>query len=513
MPAVDERVILHLSAQDEVFPSAHQPSQKRWFSRWHIILTFCVSLLICGWFVTWADGKFLVHDGLASFYDAQALSIMTGHFDVPREAIGFEAYIVNGKAYGYFGIAPALLRIPLLIVFPQFDGLWSRLMMMVACTLALLCAYRILLQMRGNSEKTTRFQRLLHSLFILCAALGSTNVFIIARSYIFHEAIIWGSTFALLFALTLLKYLQSPSRLLLAAAGAFAFMSFHSRATAGAGALLAMCLLTAILLWRALRKSDAAESSLAFRAFANPLAHALIAAVAVTFTLTTYFCVNYAKFRTFGSMPLQYYYLYVQTPSRMQATGAKQIHPENLPTSLATYFGLRGLQFEQQFPWVGLARNATVIGSPSIDVVEPFSTFPVSMPALTLLALAGGVLLVRGSSEAIRRARLPAITLLAGGGVVLMTVGITERYLHDLYPALIVCAAVGVYALESKKHIRLKTAVLSGLTIVSILLNCAFALVNQRAGPWGVPAAKQAEFIRFQQSIDQVLHRIPFSNK
>src|SRR5438477_2304930 len=96
--------------------------------RWGFGLTFAAALLVCGWFVTWGDGKFFEHDGLSSFYDAQALSIITGHLDVPREAIGFEAYMVNGKAYGYFGIAPALLRIPLLITFHQFDGLWSRLM-------------------------------------------------------------------------------------------------------------------------------------------------------------------------------------------------------------------------------------------------------------------------------------------------------------------------------------------------------------------------------------------------
>lgn len=509
MLAVKEPSTARPCRPNREFVSRSQPWRKIWRCHGYVLLPFFVALLICGWFVTWGDGHFFEHDALSSFYDAQALSIIAGHLDVPREAIGFEAYIFQGKAYGYFGIAPALLRIPLLIIFTQFDGLWGRAMMMVACTVALVSVYRILLLIRSRAEPDTGFQRVLYSLFILCAALGSTNIFIVARSYVFHEAIMWGTTFALLFAWTLLKYLQSPSLRLLALSGAFAFMSFHSRATAGAGALLAICVLTIILLWRAWKTPNAAEYTLAFRVVAKPFPHALMAALAVTLTASTYFGINYAKFRTFRSMPLQYYDLYVQTPGRMQITGAKQIHFENIPTTLATYFGPRGLQFDREFPWVALSRQGTIVGAPAIDVVEPFSSFPVSMPALTLLALGGGVLLFRGSTEAIRRTRLPAVALLIGGGVVFLTVGITQRYLHDLYPALVICAAVGIFAVPSKKYRPMQTALFSAFALISVWLNCSFALLNQRAAPWGVPEVKRAEFRRFQQSINGLFDRKP----
>ena len=474
--------------------------------RWGLGLTFAAALLICGWFVTWGDGKFFEHDGLASFYDAQALSIMTGHLDVPREAIGFEAYMFNGKAYGYFGIAPALLRIPLLIAFPHLDGLWSRSMMMMACLLTLIAVDRILRKIRGP-DGGSRHAQLPRSLFLLSAALGSTNLFIISRSYVFHEAIMWSSTFALLFAWVLLRYLETPSRRLLALTGGLAFMSFHSRATAGAGALLAMSVLTVVLIWRTMGRRDAGKAFLGFQPIAQPGSHAGIAALILMATLGVYLGVNFAKFGTLGSMPLRYYDLYAQAPSRMEITGAEQIHPENIPTTLVTYFGPRGLEFQDHFPWLGLAAKATKIGSPSIDVVEGFSSFPVSMPALTMLALAGCLFFFRGSTEPIRRARLPAAALFAGGGVVFMTVGITERYLHDLYPALIICAAVGVRAIDWANYSRVKIALLFVFTIFGIALNSSFALTNQRAGSWGVPAQKQAEFIHFQQSVDRFLHR------
>ena len=468
-------------------------------------IALAISLLVCAWFVTWGDWKFFEHDALSSFYDAQALSIMTGHLDVPRQAIGFEAYLFQGKAYGYFGIGPALLRIPLLICFPDLDGLWARSMMMIACSLGLICAYRILILTRGNWVQPGKSQRLLEALFLLSAALGSTNLFIIGRSYVFHEAIIWGSAFALLFAWTLLKYFESPSRSLLILCGLFAFLSFHCRATAGTGALLGLCLMTAILIWRTLGNRDFMASFLGFRPVANPLSHTLIAAGCISVTLLVYVGVNYAKFHTVGSMPLRYYDLYAQTPARLEATGARQIHPENIPTTLATYLGLRGYRLDRQFPWFRLARKATIVGSPRIDVVEPFSTFPASMPALTLLALIGAVVLVRGSNERIRRARLAATALLAGGGVVLMTVGITERYLHDFYPALIVCAAFGIREFGSKTWLPAKTTLLAILTLASIAVNSSFAIVNQRLGPWGAPPEKRAEFVRLQDSVDNWL--------
>ena len=471
-----------------------------------VLLAFAISLLICAWFVTWGDWKFFQHDGLASFNDAQALSLLNGHLDVPREAIGFEAYIYNGKAYGYFGIGPALLRIPLLILFPHLDGLWSRSMMMLACAAALVSAYRILLLVRGSSQPPAAFQRLLTCLFIFSAALGSTNLFIIGRSYIFHEAIIWGSSFALLFAWALLNYFESPSRLTLALCGTFAFLSFHSRATTGAGALLGLCLLTAILAWRALTDRDVMRSFLGFRPVSNPLSHTIIAGSCVGVTLLTYAEINYAKFHTLSSMPLRYYELYVQAPDRMERTEGRQIHPANTPTTVATYFGLRGFEFDLHFPWIGLSRKPTIVGSPKIDVIEPFSTVPTSMPALTLLALIGSVLLVRGSTEGFRRARLPAAALLAGGGVVLMTVGITERYLHDFYPALIVCGATGICGIASRKWLPAKTALLALLTAASIVINLAFAIVNQRLGSWGVPLEKRTEFLQWQQKADHLFN-------
>ncbi len=463
-------------------------------------------MLVCGWFATWGGWKLFEPEQFCSFYDSQALSILNGHLDVPRAAIGCEAFTFQGKTYGYFGITPALLRIPLLIMFDQMDGLWSRLMMLIACGINLLCAYKILRLLRGTRSIDTWTTRVLHSLFILCAGIGSTNIFLVGRSFTYHEAIIWAGAFALLFTWTVLNYFARPRGRLLALAALFAFLSFHSRPTVGAGVLLALCAITAILIWRRLINPDAARSSLGFEATKSPMPHALIGLIAIIFTLGAYFGINYAKFQTFNGVPLQYYDFYKLIPIRMQITGGRQIHLENIPTTVATYLGASGgFAINTQFPWIFLTTRPFIIGSPAIDIVEGYSSYPVSMPALSLLAIAGIVALARGTDRTTRSLRLPALAVLIGGGIILATVGITERYLHDLYPALILLAAIGVTRIEASPNGVRNTAVIAVLTAISIYLNCAFSLVHQRTTT-GASPAKKAEFAHLQASINSILH-------
>lgn len=446
--------------------------------------SFLAAIIISVWFVTWGDWNLFAPEDFCGFYDAQARSLFAGQFDVPAASIGSESFSFQGKTYGYFGIAPALLRIPLVLLFKSMDGRWSRLMMLVAATLNVICAYRILRIVCSDQAASTRNQRLIHSLFILCVGIGSTNVFLVARSFTFHEAIMWGSSFALLFTCTILSYFARPNKMVLVLAGLLAFMSFHSRATVGTGPLIVMMAVGAILIWRACGNPKAFESMLGFGPTSNPRSHAFIAGAAVTIILISYFGVNYARFHTLDGVPLEYYDFYVQNPRYLEITGGRQLHLENVPTALASYLGFHGLWLGPKFPWLFPSREATFIGSPSIILVEGFSTFPVSMPALFALAFLGCAPLLCSNDANVRRLRLPAIALFLGGGIVLATVALTERYLHDFYPVLIICAAIGISRVEHHKYLRSATIVIALLAAASIAINCSFALENQRLDAW-----------------------------
>ncbi|HKP02514.1 MAG TPA: hypothetical protein VJU77_04045 [Chthoniobacterales bacterium] len=466
--------------EDSRFSPSDTTLRRWWHRHAYILPSFFVSLIVWCWFVTWGDWKFFQPEEFCGFYDAYARSILHGHFDVPRSAIGLEAFTFEGKTYGYFGIAPALLRIPLVLIFPNMDGQWSRVMMLAAAMISLICAYALLRMFHGSERQPTPGERVLHSIFIVSAGVGSTVVFLIGRSYTFHEALMWSGAFALLFAWALARYFQRPQTKFLLLAAAFSFMSFHSRATTGAGAVLAMAIVAAVLAVRASGKPAFAAAMFGLGKVERSGRQAAIALAAVAITAAIYFGVGYAKFKTFEPMPMRYYDFYNQFPIRMRITQGKQLHLRNVPSAIATYFGVHGFRIKDDFPWLYPEEEQTVIGWPRNDVIEPFSTVPVSMPALSLLAVIGIAALGSGSNESLKRARLPAVALFAGGSLVLATVGVTGRYLHDFYPALIMCAAAGVARLGSSPRLRSINALAAVLAAVSIVLNCSFSFIHQR---------------------------------
>jgi hypothetical protein len=351
--------------------------------------------------------------------------------------------------------------------------------------------------------------RILNSLFILCAGIGSTNIFLVGRSFTFHEAIMWSATFGLLFALTIFKYLARPRLITLGMSGLFAFMSLHSRATVGVGTLLGLAILSGTLIHRAARKTSDQDGFFELGDVSRPWLQALVAVGLTTFIAMSYLAVNYTKFHTFDGVPLKYYDFYVRNPGYLQMTGGHQIHLENIPTTLASYLGFHPLWLNPMFPWIFPSREATFVGDPVIMVVEGFSTVPVSMPALFLLALLGCRPVICGTNQTMRRLRLPVLAVLAGGSVMLATVAITERYLHDFYPTLIILAAIGVGRLVRQKYLRSVTMGVALLSVSSFAINGAFAIENQRLDAWsmgGVPEAKRAEFKQIQGSIYRVFH-------
>src|ERR1700712_808003 len=66
------------------------------------------------------------------FFDLQATALRHGHLSVPEGSLGIEGFVVDGRTYSYFGIFPALLRIPVQLVTHEFDGRLTVISMAVA---------------------------------------------------------------------------------------------------------------------------------------------------------------------------------------------------------------------------------------------------------------------------------------------------------------------------------------------------------------------------------------------
>jgi hypothetical protein len=562
-----------------------------------VLPVFLIIAIVIGWFVTEGTGRFFVVESFGTYYDALAHSMEHGRLDVPADVIPHESFIRDGKYYGYFGMTPALFRMPLNAVWPRADGRWSRTSLLVACLLSVLYTYRILLTLlrasagdgagrladAGSDDasaeraipapvtecclekardstgwrlqspplpRATRFlnralssldaqrsaspraplrvaanrrivDRVIISLFLLCAGIGSTHLFLSSRAFIFHEAIAWGSTLALASAYYLLRYLLDAKLHLLLEAGATAFLAFFARPTAGAGAVFACGVLALLLLLQAnssrrLRATREWAARLWPRLGATPRTHplrnGLLIGACVALTGVCYLATNYLKFHTFDGVPVQYYTQYIDDPYRMKITGGKQIHLGNIQTCFVAYFVRPGVEFRRQFPWIFMSsRRVFVYRGAAIDVIEGTSTVPASMPWALFLGAIGLAAALHGGSRARRAMRLPILGLAVGGSVIFVTVGITERYLHDLYPFLVLAAALGVaWLLGRRPRIKLPGAlVLALLGLFAIAANSAFALEYQREIVWGVPPDRLTEFRHWRTHLDGLLFHKP----
>ena len=155
-----------------------------------------------------------------------------GAFHVPDEDLSDEAFVRKGRHYGYFGMTPALLRMPLTALFHRYKNEWSRLSVLAACMMSLLYTYRIMLAVARASGKDWRWDRLDKAMIaglILFAGIGSTHLFMVSRVFIYHEVIVWGSTLALVSAHYTYRYLTDGKLHFLIEAGCMAFLAFFWR--------------------------------------------------------------------------------------------------------------------------------------------------------------------------------------------------------------------------------------------------------------------------------------------
>ncbi len=201
--------------------------------------------------VTEGGSKFFPVAGVfEGFYDAQAASLLHGRIDVPPEALGAEAFVHNGKSYGYFGPTPALVRLPLNVLIPGLARHWNRLSMLLASVL-LICMLLLLLRRLEELlplNQGQQLRNLLGATLIVAVAIGSPNFPLSAEAKAYQEAIAWASALSLASAVCVISYLMRPSPKWLALSCATAFFAFFARVSSGVGPVFVLFLLDMVLL-------------------------------------------------------------------------------------------------------------------------------------------------------------------------------------------------------------------------------------------------------------------------
>ena len=473
----------------------------RWFAG-----SAAVSVL--AFFAMVTQGSFRLEEApknLNDFYDYQMLSLLEGRLDVPDEAIGGEAFVYAGKLYGYFGMTPALLRLPL-VAFDLAFGQWSRLLMTVWFFAALLAAYLILLEavrvVRGDDAARPGAATVV--VHVLATGLGSTLFYLSSRSYVYHEAILCGAMLALAAAWGGLRYLRSGRLAWWGWAWVCGVLSLHARPTTGLYALTLLGFVALVPLWRAWRPLAGWP---AWPVWGRSVGLGVLCLVgAFTFNLQAYL-----KFGTFNGAPLELNRLY--TPERLARIEGKNMHVANVPFNFDTYLVHPNLRVEPRFPWLFWESRTPRREYPSakIDLPDHTVAMTYTMPGLLLLATLGAL----ATAWRWRSAREPLAVIWLGLGpmalLLLTAIATAHRYTGDFCPFLIAAAAWGLAGLDAltSRWRRVGLTLLGVGLAWSIALTAALTIHYQRAVVWGVAPEVKAEYQRWQQASERWFHARP----
>jgi hypothetical protein len=392
-------------------------------------ITLLLGLLTEG---TFDPGFRTTRDPQALFYDAQARSLLHGRLDVPPEALGGESITVKGRTYGYFGVGPALLRLPVMPLFPEgYPNLapWSYLGAFVIEALVTLGIWMV-------AQRRFRISTppVVDGALLFAVLAGSPMVFLTARPDVYEEAILWGVSATLVTFWALLRFFETSRAHWGALAVVAAVFAVLSRPTVGAGALLAVGGSALVLVIR-----DRSRW---------PLGAAL--AGGATLGAVAFCSVNYLKFHSLVNAP--YNANYLAHPKRLAALargGASGVR--YLPTNLVQYLRPDTLHFRGAFPWIAfrMTQYAPVlnIGHVHFDTLE----LPTSITATTPILVTAAIV---GSIGVLRR---PSVFLIPLGGSVVAILlmasffGETSRYLADFLPWLVIGSCVGLAVLAKWK--------------------------------------------------------------
>lgn len=430
----------------------------------------------------------------SDFFDEQAAALLDGHLHVDPDVAGIEGFVHDGRTYLYFGLVPAVLRLPIIAVTERFDGRLTQLSMLVALAVATWAAARLLWRARRwrrGDGPPGRWEPWIVGTFTAAVGLASPLLFLAARPVVYHETELWGAATTLVALEALLHWWERPGRRTLVVASLAALVACNTRASVGGGAVAALGLTAglAVLLRRVPRRQLPALA---------------LAAVA---PLLAYAAVNHARFDAPFSVPFRDQVLSSFDPARqatLEATGGGLFGAEFAPTALVTYVRPDGVELQRLFPWITFRESIDVIGDPTFDTIDRSASLPVVAPSLLALALVGAVALVR---RGWRDPWLAATVGAAAGLVSTVTIAfIAHRYLADATPVLVLPAAVGAWAvadwLRAHSGWRRRAAVsaLAALTVIGMAVSMALAIQSQRL--FILPSHEaRLDLVRFQYDL------------
>jgi hypothetical protein len=183
-------------------------------------------------------------------FNSMLLHLLHGLFDVDPRVIGSEGFVRDGRTYAYFGIFPALLRLPLLAL-PNFESTdFTRLSCLVAvCGMALFKLLSVTTIWNAIERKQ---ELLLLAAFVAAICFGAPQIPFL-KPTVYQEPILWAGACAAAFVWLIIVGLTSErgyTAVLLTALAAAAGICLLTRVSTAIGLYCAFGLLWLQLAWR-----------------------------------------------------------------------------------------------------------------------------------------------------------------------------------------------------------------------------------------------------------------------
>lgn len=510
-----------------------------------------VGLLVVVWLATFGSFDLLRWNRLSDFYDAQAHSWLDGTWEIGIDTLGLEAFLVldddaqafvrdewrssidllgveeffrSQPAHMYQGPVPALFRLPVAALTDDLDGRLTAISLIVAVAvsgwLAGCLTWEVRHLIRPGRAMAAPEMALVGG-FSFAVTAGSILSYLTASPWVYHEALAWGVALCLASLAALFRYVRTPTWWRLTIVGVLVVATLMTRASIGAGMLVAVVLLGVVLTASALarRWQGSAPLSAISRlgpAVSNPIGHLAGCVAIVASSLVTYALVNLARFGSLFSIRFDWQYFALADPDRaafFERNGGF-FAPEFIPTTITNYLRPDGVRFTRLFPWVDFPpAPGPIVGGVQFDHLGRTASIPAAMLVFVCLGLVGAVIVLRRPTvrRALRPATIPLIGAVASALTILPFGYIANRYLADVAPVLVLVGAIGIQALllvidgSDRRLVAPVWGVLGALALFGVWVNVGHGLLVQRVYSAVSVEQATAQLVAWRDAADRLL--------
>ncbi|MGZ6909039.1 MAG: hypothetical protein ACXVJ7_15345 [Acidimicrobiia bacterium] len=444
-----------------------------------------------------------------AFHTEQMRRLLHLHWDMSPDVLLIEGFRRGHHWYMYYGPFPSLFRLPFIVLWPDRADRITQWSMLVGFVVALRAVGRLLWRgrrMLGVAAAPSRRELLGAGAFVFLVGAGSSLLFLGSDAWIYHETEVWGAALALSAYEAIIGVVEAPDRRRVLVAGAWTAAAILTRGSVGVGPVASLGLIGIASLSARLRPWVGLRAGATRR-----VALGMLAAAVVPFVM--YSAVNYARFANPIVFPTSAQRMSQINPQRIHFlahSGGSYFGLQFVPTTAWQYLRPDALHLGTFAPFIDFPTHNPVVGSAVFDAIEPTSSIPSSMPALTVLAIFGFVALVGASRRRVAWMRAPVVGALIGGAAVLPFGYIANRYLADFVPLLVLLAVVGFHVLAGPRAVaageeraasreddgdtrqprrrgRVRRVAVAGIVVLGVLsvfTNAALAVSYHYTGPW-----------------------------